>query len=104
MLSRHRRLLITGFFALAAVILAAGPAEARKYAAIVIDAQSGKVLHGRHIDARRYPASLTKMMTLYMLFEALESGRLTLDERLKVSRRAAGQPASKVGLKAGQTI
>ncbi len=104
MLSRHRSLWILGIFALAAVFLQAEPAAARKYAAIVIDAQSGSVLHGRYIDARRYPASLTKMMTLYLLFEALENGDLQLDDRLKVSRRAAGQPASKVGLRAGQTI
>lgn len=104
MLLRHRQALILCFLALAVVVLRPEAAEARKYAAIVVDAQSGAVLHSRHADAKRYPASLTKMMTLYMVFEALESGRLTLDDRLKISKRAAGQPASKVGLKAGRTI
>ena len=71
---------------------------------IVVDAKTGKTLHARKADSKRYPASLTKMMTLYLLFEALESGRISLDTRIKVSARAAAQPPSKLGLKAGQTI
>jgi D-alanyl-D-alanine carboxypeptidase len=62
------------------------------------------VIHARHADARRYPASLTKMMTLYMVFDALKAGRLSLDDRLPVSARAAGQPPSKLNVKAGSTI
>ena len=81
----------------------AEPAEAR-YASIVIDADTGEVLRSRNADVRRYPASLTKMMTLYLLFEALDNGRLSLDSRLKVSKRAARQPASKLWVKAGSTI
>lgn len=104
MISRRSGLFALACALFAATCLTAAPAEARKYAAIVIDAQNGSVLHSRHADARRYPASLTKMMTLYMVFEALEKGRLSLDDRLKISRRAAGQPASKVGLRAGRTI
>jgi D-alanyl-D-alanine carboxypeptidase len=80
-----------------------GLAEAR-YASIVVDADTGKVLYARNPDTRRYPASLTKIMTLYMLFSALEEKRVTMETRFKVSRRAAGQAPSKLGLKAGSTI
>ncbi len=83
--------------------LLANPAHAG-YAAIVIDADTGRVLHSRNADTRNFPASLTKMMTLYMAFEALENGALKLDQPLRVSRRSAGQPASKLGLKEGETI
>ena len=87
------------------VLGAFAPAQAAtKYAALVLDVESGKVLFSRHADARRHPASLTKIMTLYMVFEALESGKLTMNQRLPVSKRAAGQPPSKIGLKRGQTI
>lgn len=75
-----------------------------KYAALVIEADSGSVLFERYPDAKRYPASLTKMMTLYLLFDELEAGRLTLDSDLTVSKLAAGQPPSKLGLTAGSTI
>lgn len=93
-----------GVFAIAVSFLfAPGQAEAR-YASIVVDAETGQVLHGANQDTRNYPASLTKMMTLYLAFEALENGTLTLDKPLKVSRRAAGMPPSKLGLRAGETI
>ena len=75
-----------------------------RYAAIVIDAASGEVLFARHADARRYPASITKVMTMYLAFEALSEGRVRLDDVLTVSPRAASQPPSKLGLAAGQTI
>jgi len=75
-----------------------------KYASIVINAYTGQVLYARNSKSRRYPASLTKMMTLYLLFEQLDKGKLTLHSQLKVSRRAQGQAPSKLGLKAGQTI
>ncbi|MAL55935.1 D-alanyl-D-alanine carboxypeptidase [Brevundimonas aurantiaca] len=78
--------------------------ENSRYAAIVIDAASGEVLFSRHADARRYPASLTKMMTLYLTFEALSQGRVKADDVLTVSPHAASQPPSKLGLAAGQTI
>ena len=84
-------------------VFAAEPAQAR-YASIVIDAETGEVLRSRNADIRRYPASLTKMMTLYLLFEAIDDGRLNLTSKLKVSKRAAGQPPSKLGLRAGSTI
>ncbi len=75
-----------------------------KYAALVIEAKTGRILYERYGSSARYPASLTKMMTLYLTFQALESGRLRLDTRIKVSRKAASQPPSKLGLKAGQTL
>lgn len=78
--------------------------SAPKYAALVVEADSGAVLFERYADAKRYPASLTKMMTLYLLFEELEAGRLDLGSELSVSAQAAGQPPSKLGLTAGAKI
>ena len=74
------------------------------YAAIVVDANSGRVLHETNPDSLRHPASLTKIMTLYLLFEQVEAGKLRLDSRLEVSEHAAGQAPSKLGLVPGQTI
>ncbi|WP_282607368.1 D-alanyl-D-alanine carboxypeptidase [Pelagibius sp. Alg239-R121] len=93
-----------GFLVIAVSLIAVADTAKARYASIVIDAETGQVLHGANQDTRNYPASLTKMMTLYMAFEALENGTLTLDKKLKVSRRAAGMPPSKLGLKAGKTI
>jgi D-alanyl-D-alanine carboxypeptidase len=78
--------------------------ENLRYAAIVVDAQTGEVMFARHADARRYPASITKVMTLYLVFEAITEGRIQLDDVIRVSPRAASQPPSKLGLAAGQTI
>ncbi|MBL4645053.1 MAG: D-alanyl-D-alanine carboxypeptidase, partial [Rhizobiales bacterium] len=75
-----------------------------KYAGIVIDVNTGKTLYADNADSTRYPASLTKIMTLYLLFEQLESGRVTLNTKMKVSKRAAGQAPSKLGLKPGSYI
>jgi len=83
---------------------AASPALAAKTASMVIDANSGKVLHAKHANAARYPASLTKMMTLYMVFEALKAGRLSLGDKIRVSRYAASKPPSKLHLKPGESI
>ena len=80
------------------------PTQAAPYADIVVDANSGTVLHSTNPDARRHPASLTKIMTLYMLFEQLEAGALKLDSQLKVSAEAAAQAPTKLGLKPGSTI
>jgi len=89
---------------LAALFGATDVAANSKYASIVIDANTGQVLRERNADKRLYPASLTKMMTLYMAFEAIERGRFTLDSPLPVSRAAAAEPASKLGLRRGSTI
>jgi D-alanyl-D-alanine carboxypeptidase len=69
-----------------------------KYASYVIDAKTGTVHHNTNENTRNYPASLTKMMTLYMIFDALEDGRIQLDQHLKISARAVRQPSSKLGL------
>ncbi len=74
------------------------------YAGIVVDANSGKVLYSDRADAKRHPASLTKIMTLYLLFERLKAGKLKLSSKLEVSKRASRQPPTKLGLKPGQTI
>ncbi|GHE58953.1 penicillin-binding protein [Camelimonas fluminis] len=74
------------------------------FAAIVIDAKTGKTLYAKNPDARRHPASITKVMTLYMLFEQLEQGRMRLDTPLRVSAHAASMPPSKLGVRPGGTI
>ncbi len=75
-----------------------------KFAAISVDAGSGKVLYASGADAQRFPASLTKMMTLYIVFEELRAGRVSRSSTFQVSSRAAGREPSKLGLKAGQRI
>ncbi len=77
---------------------------AERYAAIVIDAQTGDVLESRNAGDKRYPASITKVMTLYMLFDALERGDIKLTSRITFSRRASRAPASKLYVRAGQSI
>jgi len=79
-------------------------AAAAPYAAMVIDARTGEVLHARNADTRLHPASLTKMMTLYIAFEAVEKGEISLDTKVRISRNAAAEQPSKLGLKAGQKI
>lgn len=75
-----------------------------KYAAIVIDANSGEVLYDKRADSPRYPASVTKVMTLYLAFEALSEGRLKPTDRVVISPRAAAQAPTKLGLPAGDSI
>jgi D-alanyl-D-alanine carboxypeptidase len=81
-----------------------GPSYRPPYAAIVVDDKSGQVLHEASADEPRHPASLTKIMTLYLLFEQLEAGNLKLDTPLPVSAFAALRPPTKLGLKTGQTL
>ncbi|TCD13226.1 D-alanyl-D-alanine carboxypeptidase [Oricola cellulosilytica] len=75
-----------------------------RYASFVIDANSGKVLHNRYGDAPRYPASLTKMMTLYMLFEAMQQGKVNKNTRIVMSPHAESMQPSKLGIPAGKSI
>src|SRR5450432_184578 len=75
-----------------------------RYSDIVVDGNSGAILHASNPDALRHPASLTKIMTLYLLFEQLEAGKLKLDSSLDVSEHAAIQSPTKLGLRDGQTI
>lgn len=79
-------------------------ADARTYASIVMEAGSGNVLHQVNADQVVYPASLTKMMTLYLVFQALEQKKLSLNQWLKVSRQAQRQQPTKLGLKKGEKI
>lgn len=87
----------------ALLVGAAVPAVA-KYASIVVDAYDGRVVYAANADTRNHPASLTKIMTLFMVFDALDKGTLKLDQRLTVSARAAGQAPSKLDLAPGDTI
>lgn len=75
-----------------------------RYASIVVDANSGEVIFARRADSQRYPASITKVMTLYLVFEALAEGRISADDYITISPRAASQPPSKLGLPAGSRI
>ena len=90
-------------FALSLMSLPFSQTEAR-YASIVIDTNSGAVLHETNADTPNYPASLVKMMTLYLTFEALTRNRLEMDQRLGVSKRAVGMAPSRLGLRLGQRI
>jgi D-alanyl-D-alanine carboxypeptidase len=88
-----------------ALVSTIAAAEARpRFSSIVVDARTGSVISGDDVDGLRYPASLTKMMTLYIVFQELKAGRIKLSTPLRVSRRAAGMAPSKLGLKAGSTI
>jgi D-alanyl-D-alanine carboxypeptidase len=75
-----------------------------KFASIIVDGNSGAVLQATSPDGIRHPASLTKIMTLYLLFERLESGKMKLDTEMPVSQHAANQDPTKLNLRAGQTI
>jgi len=92
----------------AALAITSDAAHAENYspptASIVVDGYSGAVLQASNPDALRHPASLTKIMTLYLLFERLEAGKIRLDSQLKVSEDASAQAPTKLGLKPGQTI
>ena len=81
-----------------------GIAASDRYAAYVVDDKTGRVLYSKNADAPRHPASLTKMMTLYILFEELSKKRMTLETPLKVSAHAASQAPSKLGIRPGETI
>lgn len=93
-------------FAIALLVLCIAPirGDAAPYAALVMDARTGEVLHARSADRKLHPASLTKMMTLYLAFEAVRTGEIRLDQKVRISRKAARQVPSKIGLKAGKRI
>lgn len=107
---------LIGIVAIAASVIASPAEAARKkrrpagggyappYAAMVVDVKSGRTLHAINEDAPRIPASLTKVMTLYLLFEQLERGRFTMNSELTVSSNAARQAPSKIGFRPGETI
>jgi D-alanyl-D-alanine carboxypeptidase len=104
------RLFILALFGvvLSVVLAPIGSAQAQvgsaRYSAIVVDARTGNVLMGVNQDALRFPASLTKLMTLYMTFEALRDRRIQLNQYMTVSASAASMPPSKLGLQPGEAI
>lgn len=83
---------------------AAGVQQADRFAALVVDAKTGRVIYEKNAAATRYPASLTKMMTLYLTFDALKKGKLRLDQDLLVSSKAAQQPQTNISLSAGDRL
>lgn len=103
-----RPLFLLSVLFLAVVAWAApSPAHAAKkpvYASIVVDANTGEVLHAVNADTRAHPASTTKIMTLYLLFEAMERGKLRMETPLRVSEHAAAMAPSKLGVEAGRTV
>src|SRR6185503_15891075 len=108
---RHSRCLlpllfrsILGFAALIAVACQGQALAATGFSAMVVDAHNGGVLFSQNADAPRYPASLTKVMTLYILFEELKADRLKLTSRLKCSAFGASRPPSKLGLRPGDSL
>lgn len=90
--------------ALPVISYAPSSAVERGFSALVLNASTGEELYAVEADAPRYPASLTKMMTLYLLFEAVSEGRYALSSPLRVSAKAAAEPPAKIGLKAGSMI
>lgn len=82
----------------------AAPVDSPAFAAMVVDANSGRTLYANHENDLRHPASITKVMTLYLLFEKLEAGDMSLDQRIGVSSHAASMAPTKLGLRPGSTI
>jgi D-alanyl-D-alanine carboxypeptidase len=113
-LQRARSTAGTGVFAggllVAVIVLAAGwlfaasACAGERHAAMVIDANSGNVLYARDADAPRHPASLAKMMTLYIAFDLIEQGRLDLQARIRISATAGSAAPSRLGLEIGSDI
>jgi D-alanyl-D-alanine carboxypeptidase len=85
-------------------VVVTSPLQAAPFAAVVMDGRTGEVLYEKNADTRLHPASLTKMMTLYIVFQEIEAGRLSLDTKVTVTKYAASQPPSRLGLKPGQKI
>lgn len=107
MKTRGRQPLLWGLIALATfwmLVVVPLSASAAPYAGFVMDARNGKVIYSENADTRLHPASLTKMMTLYIVFEAVENGEIGLDDMVRISAHAASEPPSKLGLRAGQRI
>ncbi len=86
------------------MVLSGAIANAAPYAALVMDVRTGEVLHARNADTRLHPASLTKMMTLYIVFAEIKAGRMSLDQMVTISRNAASEPPSKLGMAVGSRI
>ena len=91
-------------FILFAAALSPMAGRSAPYAAFVMDARTGEVIHSRNADTRLHPASLTKMMTLYIAFQAIQRGEITLDTEIRIPALAANEPPSRLGLREGQVI
>src|SRR5215831_9800328 len=119
MIATHARrlFLALGLAAATALGTVAAPASAQipifqnllaasqtKYAAIVVDAKTGEILYAKHADSPRYPASITKVMTLYLTYEALAAGKLHLEDRVTFSPHASAQAPSKLGIRPGDSV
>lgn len=103
--SAKAALKLAGWLVLTVIVLAqARPAHAVVHSSIVVDAQTGRVLQDYHPDEQAHPASLTKLMTLYITFQRLADGRMTLNQRLHVSPHAAAQQPARLGLLPGTTV
>ncbi len=102
--SRLRPLALLPFLAVLFTLSLAAPASAARYAAMIMDVETGAILHQTDADEPRYPASLTKIMTLYMLFEAIEAGKVKMTTRLPVSAHAASQSPTKLDLDEGDLV
>ena len=99
------KLMLTTLIAAAMSLGVVGAASASsKHAALVIDANTGKTLYSSSADSRRYPASLTKMMTLYLVFEALNAGKIKKSTMVPFSAQAAAMPPTKLGVRAGKSV
>ena len=92
------------FVILCLAFLTPAPVSAAPYADFVMDARTGEVIRARNADTHLHPASLTKMMTLYIAFQAIQRGEITLDTEVTVTQEAAGMPPSRLGLREGQRI
>jgi D-alanyl-D-alanine carboxypeptidase len=103
-LAQSARLGLLLAFILVGGLLAPIAGHSAPYAGIVMDARSGEIIHERNADTRLHPASLTKMMTLYIAFQAVSRGEISLDTEVRITADAANEPPSKLGLRAGQTI
>ena len=99
--ARYGLFFVTAIWLLVIVPLSA---MAAPYAAYVMDARTGKLIHAQNENTRLHPASLTKMMTLYIAFEAIKRGEISLDTKVTITKKAAAEPPSKLGLRAGQRI
>jgi D-alanyl-D-alanine carboxypeptidase len=98
------RIFLFLFIATAIAAISAMPTRAAPFAAHVMDARTGETLYSKNADTRLHPASLTKMLTLYIVFDAIQRGEISLDTMVTVSKNAASKPPSRLGLKTGQRI
>ncbi|MFQ5622683.1 MAG: D-alanyl-D-alanine carboxypeptidase [Paracoccaceae bacterium] len=95
---------LCGVLAVLIFQICAPQGQAAPHAALVMDARNGRILYEKNADRRLHPASLTKMMTLYIVFQEIEAGRLSLNQKVRITRAAAARPASRLGLKTGQKV